>query len=423
MPSPRTNWLGSIAEAWSLAADSIRSQVLRSSLAIAGIVIGIVTVVLVASVLANVRNQVALLFRELGTDNIFAFHFTGDPYSPPLEREAARRPLKPEYAREIARRGGAIDGVGVQILLPTVVGGEALIARAGGRDSDRVLLEGSSPDFFEIAGAEFAAGRPFTDLEDRVAAPVAVIGSSLATALYGTAQPLGRQLTVGSQAFTVVGVLAPRRGGFFGENRQDSVMAIPVGTARRLYGVPDRVVLYARARDGQRQRAQLDLEASLRQLRALGPEDDNDFSLSTSEQIIGTLDELGARIALVTVGLAVISLAIGAIGIANVMIIAVTERTREIGVRLAVGARRRDVLAQFLVEATLLSTLGGIAGVAIAIAFGLLLRLAVTDFSAVPPLWSVGAGLGASMAAGIAAGFLPARRAARLDPVEALRYE
>jgi putative ABC transport system permease protein len=417
------NWTAPLAEAWTLAIESVRSQALRSTLAIAGIVIGIVTVVLVASVLANVRNQVALLFRELGTDNVFAFHLSGDPYSGPSEQEASRRPLKAEYAREIERLGESIDGVGVQVIVPTVVAGRALVARAGERESDRVLLEGASANYFEIVGAEFSAGRPFTELEDRVGAPVAIVGSSLARALFGTAPALGRQVTVGTQAFTVVGVLAPRRGGFFGENRQDSVMTAPVLAARRIVGVPDRIVLYSRARDGQRERARLETEAILRRLRGLGPDDPNDFNLSTAEQIIGTFDRLGAQIAIATFGLAAVSLAIGAIGIANVMIIAVTERTREIGLRLAVGARRRNVLAQFLAEAALLSSLGGAAGVAVAVALGLLLRLVVSEFSAVPPLWSIVAGLTASTAVGIAAGYLPARRAARLDPVEALRHE
>jgi putative ABC transport system permease protein len=418
-----SRWRGALAEAWSLGVDSVRSQALRSTLAIVGIVIGIVTVVLVASVLANVRNQVALLFRELGTDNIFAFHFSGDPYSPPQEREASRRPLRPEFAREIARRAETIDGVAAQAIVPNVVGGRALVARSADADTDTVLVEGSSSNFFDIVGAEFAAGRPFTDLEDRTAAPVAVIGSSLARALYGASPALGRPITLGSQTFTVVGVLAPRPGGFFGENRQDSVMAVPIGTARRLFGVPDRVVLYARAREGDLSRARLEMEAILRQLRGLTGADENDFNLSTAEQIIGTLDEVGAQVAAVTVALAIVSLLIGSIGIANVMVIAVTERTREIGLRLAVGARRGDVLAQFLIEAGLLSTLGGVAGVGLAVAIGLLLRLAISDFSAVPPVWSVAAGLAASTVSGVLAGILPARRAARLDPVDALRHE
>jgi putative ABC transport system permease protein len=272
-------------------------------------------------------------------------------------------------------------------------------------------------------GAEFAAGRPFTPLEDRVGAGVAVVGSSLARALYGSRAAVGQRLVLAGQSYTVVGELAPRKGGFLGENRQDSVMSIPLGTARRLAGVPDRVVLYVRSKPGARNEARLETEAVLRRLRGLAPGEANDFNLSTSDQIIATFDQLGARIGLATFALAAVSLVIGGIGIANVMIIGVTERTREIGLRLALGARRRNVLAQFLVEAAVLSGVGGIAGVGVAIALGLLLRFAVTGFSAVPPLWSVLAGLLASVLVGMLAGFFPARRAARLDPVEALRYE
>jgi putative ABC transport system permease protein len=167
----------------------------------------------------------------------------------------------------------------------------------------------------------------------------------------------------------------------------------------------------------------LQTEAVFRQLRQLGPADDNDFNLSTADQIIATFDGISAQIALATFGLAGVSLLIGAIGIANVMFISVTERTREIGLRLAVGARRREVLLQFLLEAIFLSGIGGIAGVSTAFAIGLLLTLVLTGFSAVAPLWAIGSGLAASVLVGVVAGYLPAYRAAYLDPVEALRHE
>ena len=423
MTRPRGRWTGTLAEGWMLAVDSVRAQSVRSTLAVLGIVIGIVTVVIVASVLANVRNQIALLFRELGTENVFAFHLTGDPYSQPSEKEARRRPLQVEQAAELRRLAPAIQDVAVEIIVPNVVQGRALTARAGDNESDRALVEAASPNYFEIVGAEFAAGRPFTDVENRVAAPVAVIGSSLARALFGASSSVGRTMFVGGDAYTVVGELAARKGGFLGENRQDSIVDLPSGTARRKYGVPERVVLYARAKPGQLEQARLEMEAGLRQLRGLSPGEENDFTLSTAESIIGTFDDLAERIGAVTVALAAISLFIGGIGIANIMIISVTERTREIGLRLAVGARRANVLAQFLLEAALLSGLGGAAGVLVAIALGLFLQLVVSGFSAVPPLWSIAAGLLASVSVGTIAGYLPARRAAGLNPVDALRYE
>ena len=419
----KTTWLQIMAEPAALAIDSLRTERARSALAMIGIIIGIVTVVLVASVLANARNQVALLFRDLGTDNVFAFHLTGDPYVTPNETEARRKPLQLAFVRDIQRLGTAIRDVGAQVIVPSVSTGQVLVARAGGNESDTVLVEGASPSLFDIIGAEFTRGRPFTELEDREGARVAVVGANLARALFGNVSPLGKTLTLAGDTYTVVGELAKRRGGFFGENRQDNVLNLPASTVRNRFGDPERVVLYLRAKPGQREECFKQAEAILRLLRKLPPTAENDFTLSTAEQIIATFDGLSARIGLVTVGLAAVSLLIGAIGIANVMFISVTERTREIGLRLAVGARRQQVLVQFLLEAAFLSGLGGVAGVGAALGIGLLLTLVVTGFSAVAPVWAIVAGLGASVGVGIVAGYWPALRAAGLDPVEALRHE
>jgi putative ABC transport system permease protein len=408
--------------AW-LAFDSLRTSKARSALAIGGIVIGIVTVVLVASVLANVRNQVALLFRDLGTENVFAFHLTGDPYTTPSEAEARRQPLKLEFIPELRRLGPAIRDVGAEVIVPTTLNGQALVARAGSNESDTVLVEGVSPTFFDIVGAEFAQGRPFTDLEDRQGARVAIVGASLARALYGEASPLGRTVTLAGESYTVVGQLEKRRGGFFGENRQDNLLNLPIGTVRRRFGDPDRLVLYMRAQPGRRDECFRQAETIIRQLRKLPPSADNDFTLSTADSIIATFDSISARIALATVGLAAVSLLIGAIGIANVMFISVTERTREIGVRRALGARKGEVQLQFLLEAAFLSGIGGVAGVTTALVLGLVLTLAVSGFSALAPLWAVTAGLASSVVVGLTAGYWPARRAAGLDPVEALRHD
>ncbi len=417
------SWRDALTEAASLAVDSLRTERTRSLLAVAGIVIGIVTVVLVASVLANVRNQVALLFRDLGTENVFAFHLTGDPYVTPSENEVNRRPLKLEFVDDIRRLSTSAVDVAAQVIVPTTNEGQVLVARAGLNESDTVLVEGVTPTFFSIVGAEFSRGRPFTDVENRRAARVAVVGANLSQALYGSASPIGKTLTLAGETYTVVGELAKRRGGFLGENRQDNVLSLPAGTVRVRFGEPDRVILYTRAAPGQLDACYRETEAILRLLRRVPPEAENDFTLSTAEQIISTFDGLSARIGLASVGLAAVSLVIGAIGVANVMFIGVTERTREIGLRIAVGARRREVLLQFLFEAVFLSGIGGVAGVATALGIGLLLTLIVTGFSAVAPVWAILSGIAASVGVGIVAGYWPAQRAASLDPVEALRHE
>lgn len=420
------SWHESLANSFFMAVESLRANPGRSILAVLGIVIGIVTVSLVATVLVNVRNQVALLFRELGTDNVFAFHLSGDPYAPASDEEARRLPLERRFGEIIARESEEVEDAAAQILIPSVVNGRAVSARAGSAVSDTVLVEGASANFFDIVGAEFDHGRPFTDLEDRAAARVAILGSSLARALFGDsagAGVLGRQVYLLGEPYSVVGVLAPRRGGFFGENRQDSVLAIPAGTARRRFPDADATVLYLRARAGRLQVAQTEIEAALRRLRRLGPDQPNDFNVSTSEQIIGTFDRVGAGIALATIGLAVVSLIIGGIGVANVMIIAVTERTREIGLRMSVGARPRDVLSQFLFESVLLSLLGGACGLGVAALLTAVLTLILPGFLPVLPLWAVLFGLGSSCLTGVLAGYLPARQAARMDPVEALRHD
>jgi len=416
-------WRVGVAEAAALALESLRSQKLRSTLAIVGVVIGIITVVLVATVLVGVRNGVAGLFRELGTENVFAFHRQGDPYTPGSDNDAQRKPLAPWFAAYITAHSTAIRDVAVEVIVPPIVNGRALVARAGGSDSDTVLLEGASPSYFDITGTEFRAGRPFTEVENGSGARVAVIGSNVARALFGAGSSVGKTMTVGGDTYHVVGECAPRRGNFFGENRNDNVISIPAGTVARRFPDAKLTVLYARAKPGQLALAKDEMQFLLRRLRRLGPADPDDFNLSTAEQIIQNFDQIGAQIGLATIALAGVSLIIGGIGIANVMIISVTERTREIGTRIALGARRRDVRRQFLLEAALLSGLGGVVGVGVSTAIGLLLALWKPAFPAVPPGWAVAGGLISSILTGVVAGYLPARRAAGLDPVDALRYE
>ena len=423
MTDHRATLIDTFALAASLAVESLRAHKARSGLAILGVVIGIVTVVLVASTLVGLRNSVALLFRELGTDNIFAYHLNGEPYSAPTELDVNRPQLKAEYARELARLGPSIRDVGIELIVPAVTSTRVITARAGGNELDTVLVEGVSSNFFEVVGAAFRNGRPFTATEERARGQVAVIGASVSKALFGDAGGVGKSFLLGGDRYFVVGDLAPRQGTFFGENRNDSVVAIPVATAKRKFPDARNLVLYIRARPGLRDRAREEAETILRLLRNVPLGTDSNFSMNTADQIIAQFDRIGVQIFIATVALAAISLLIGGIGIANVMVISVTERTREIGVRLAIGARRVEVRRQFLIEAAILSGAGGLTGVTLATVIGALVALVAPSFPAAPPLWAVAAGLVTSVAVGVIAGYWPARMASALDPVEALRYE
>ena len=423
MADRRSSLIGTFVEAATLAVESLRAQKARSGLAILGVVIGIVTVVLVASTLVGLRNSVALLFRELGTDNIFAYHLNGEPYAAPTELDVKRPQLKAEYAAELERLGPSIREVGIELIVPAVTSTRVITARAGANELDSVLIEGVSSNFFDVVGASFKRGRPFTPSEERARSQVAVIGASVSRALFGSEGAVGKSFLLGGDRYFVVGELAPRQGSFFGENRNDSVVAIPVPTARRKFPDARNLVLYIRAQPGLRDQARDEAEAILRLLRHVPTGADSNFSMNTADQIIAQFDRIGVQIFFATVALAAISLVIGGIGIANVMVISVTERTREIGVRLAIGARRAEVRRQFLIEAAILSGTGGLAGVTLATAIGFLVAFVAPTFPAAPPLWAVTSGLVVSVAVGVIAGYLPARTASGLDPVEALRYE
>ena len=416
-------WLSTLREAGVVALESIRVHTARSVLAIIGLVIGIVTVVLVASTLVGLRNSVAQLFRELGSDNIFAFHRNGDPYTPASDADASRRVLTLADARAIERLAPSVRDVGVQLLIPAATTTRVITARAGGNESDTVLLEGATPNFFDVTDTPFAAGRPFTETEDRVAAPVAVLGANIAKALFGQVSPIGQAFLLGGDRYYVVGVLAPRQGTFFGENRNDSVVSIPLSTARQRFPEAEQTVIYARAKVGLRETARAETETILRLTRQVPPGAESDFNLSTADQIIAQFDRIGAQIFLATLALAAVSLVIGGIGIANVMVISVTERTREIGLRLAIGARRQDVRLQFLLESAVLAGTGGVIGVSVALALGGIVAAVAPAFPALPPLWAVVSGVVSAVGVGVIAGYLPARRASRLDPVDSLRYE
>lgn len=409
--------------AFGFAIDSLLANGVRSLLAIAGIVIGIVTVVLISSVLANARRQVAVLFEGLGTGNLFAFHLSQDPYSPPSDREANRRPLEIGFADAIQRLSPHIEAAGVQLIVPPILNGRPLVASAGLIDNDTSFAEGSAARTFEIVGAALVEGRLFTPIEEATGARVVILGASVRDSLFPGLSAIGKEIRVGGAAFTVIGVAAPRPGGVFGENRQNSVISMPIRAVQALFPDARNALLYLKTREGYRAEARQDAEVILRRLRGLAPDSPDDFQLTSPDQIIAVVNQVGNAIGAATVALAAISLFIGAIGIGNVMVISVTERVREIGIRRALGATRRSVRRQFLIEAGVLSGLGGVLGVLIALGIGFLVTLALPRYDARPPWNAAIAGVAVSVVVGLVAGYVPASKAASVDPIEALHRD
>jgi len=408
----------------SFALANILAHRFRSLLTVLGIIVGIVTVVLVASVLVGVRRNIVLLFQEFGPNNIFAYHLNGDPGSPTTDPdELTRKPLKPEFAPKLVKACSSLADAAVQIYVPNVIAGRALTARNRNLENENIQVQGATWNFAQVTNAELQAGRIYTAEEEHRRAKVCLLGANIKESLFPGKDPVGQSIVMDGAVYLVLGVFEKRKGGFFGENRQDNVVMIPLKTIEARYPDSETVILYCQAKPGMRDTAFYEVESELRRLRGLSSKDKTDFTLSTSDSIIQQLDRVTALIQTGTLAISGLGLLVGGVGVMNIMLMSVTQRTREIGVRKAIGARRKDIVWQFLLEAALLTTIGGVLGVSVAGLLGLVLAYFVPNLPAIPPAWAVFSGLGVSMLVGIVFGLWPAVKAAALDPVESLRYE
>jgi putative ABC transport system permease protein len=406
------------------AITNILAHRFRSLLTILGIIVGIVTVVLVASVLVGVRNNIALLFQEFGPDNIFAYHLDGDPGNPTQRpEEKMRRPLKAECAGELLKSSPSLTDAAAQILLPAMIGGRAVTAKFRDLENQNIQLQGATWNFAQVTNAEIQSGRAYTYEEEQRRSRVCLLGANIGTSLFPAGDAVGQSILVDNAHYQVVGVFEKRKGGFFGENRQDNVVMVPLKTIQKRYQEAETLVLYLQARPGMRDFALTEVESELRRLRGLKADDDTDFVLSTSDSIIQQIDRVTVLVRSGTLAISGLGLLVGGVGVMNIMLMSVTQRTREIGIRKAVGARRQDIVLLFLLEASLLTSIGGLLGVSIAALLGLVLALFMPNLPVIPPVWAVATGLGVSTVVGIVFGLWPAIKAARLDPVDSLRYE
>src|ERR1700678_2946553 len=374
----------------SMAVHAVWTHKFRSLLTILGIVIGITTVVTVSALLTGLREGVVVFFQELGPDNIFVYRTSGDPsQDSQIPKEKKRRPLKPEYADYVKRWCSSVADTGLVLYIPPVVDGNPLIARVPGYESDTINVSGLSANMYAISPRDFDTGRYFTPEEDQRGAHVAMIGHNVAEQLFPDGHSVDHTFMLDGAEYTVIGAYSKAKGGFFGENGQDNEIDVPLRTAESRYPQINRFMIIAKAKPGHRQDAYDETEGTVRRLRHLETAAEDDFSISTPDQNIQQFDKITGLIGLIAIAISALGLLVGGIGVMNIMLVSVTERTREIGVRKAIGARRLDIIGQFLAEAMALTGVGGTLGIIFAVLITMLIGFLVPALPASVPSWAI----------------------------------
>jgi putative ABC transport system permease protein len=399
---------------------TLRTHKLRSTLTVLGVIIGVLTVIVIASILTGMRSNIIGLVEQYGTHNVYAFHLsTGPQFGPRDRREWQRKPLTVEDAEALRRETDAVQDVSY---FGFTFGSTTLKYRD--RTYRQGQLQGVSPRHASVTNIALAEGRFVTPVDDLRRNNAAVLGVNVVEALFPHYENiLGRHIEIGGQRFTVVGTLEKRKASFFGSSDEDNAIYIPYRTLRKISPRSDFLMIVAQAYPGRLEQALDQIEATLRRQRGLRYNDANNFDLTTSDRMIEQFDAITATVGLIAIAISGVGLLVGGIGVMNIMLVSVTERTREIGVRKAIGARRRDITLQFLFEAVTLSTSGGLAGIGMAVGVSYLLVWLMPNLPAQIPVWAVLAGFFVSLAVGLIFGVWPAVKAARLDPIDALRYE
>ena len=409
------------SEIVSMALDSIRAHKFRSALTVLGIVVGVSTVIAIASILTGLRENLVKLIQEYGTDNIYAFHLSTGIGPSQDREERTRKPLTEEDAVAIREQARSVQDVAL-VAFPDWGFSSTITYR--NYTYKRGDLQGVSANHAQATNVSVSNGRFISDFDDQHRRDTMVIGVSVADALFlDRKNAIGAEVKMGGHIFEVVGVLEKRKNAFLGENDEDNAIYIPFRTMRQMSPGRRWMMLIIQAQPGKIREALDQSEGILRRQRGVKFNEKNNFDLGTAERFISQFDSITRLAGLIAIAMSSVGLLVGGIGVMNIMLVSVTERTPEIGVRKALGARARDITTQFLCEAMTLTFLGGFAGVLLAVAASQIIMFFVPSLPASIPVWAVAAGLAVSVAVGLLFGVWPARKASRLDPVECLRYE
>lgn len=406
--------------------DSIRSHKFRSFLTILGIVVGVITAIVVASILTGMRQSIVSIVEDFGTNNIYAFHLTTGPQMQNNRDERTRKPLTEDDANAILSQATTIEDIA--LVAPGIGNfGPSFddTMTYEGRSYRRANVDGVTPNYDRIANLTLREGRFISLADDLQRRNVMVMGVNTREALFPNPDesPVGKVIRMNGDTWEVIGVIEKRKSGFFGENEEDSKVLIPHRTARKVAPQRDFLLLIIQAKQGQLNDAVLDIEGVLRMRREVKYGDPNNFDVKTADAFIAQFDGIIGGVGIAAIAISCLGLLVGGIGVMNIMLVSVTERTKEIGIRKAIGATKSAIVLQFLLEAMTLTFFGGIIGVVIAIGISNLIMLLIPSIPAQVPPWAVIAGLATSVGVGLVFGVLPARKASKLDPIECLRYE
>lgn len=412
-------FLSPLLESIKVAFASLRSNKLRTALTLVGIVVGVAAVIAVVTIIQGLDHKVATTFSSQGST---VFTISKRPQIITSREDFLkfnkRKDVTHADADAIARLCSACWRVGVAANVRET-------AKHGNQKFENLNVRGVTPTtMFDIDGRSVEVGRIWTDAEGDSGREVCVVGSDVVTNLFEGASSdrvLGQDIRIAGRPFQIIGVLEPL-GSVFGASR-DSVAYLPYATYQKLYGARDSIVVLIQVPAAEQlEVAQDQVRTVMRNRRAGATDDDEGFSLETQDVFLDLYGKATANIYLVTIGVAAISLVVGGIVVMNIMLVSVTERTKEIGIRKAIGARKKDILTQFLIEAVTVTAIGGAIGVFTGFGLAYLIA-ALIGFPLLMSFASAAMGVGVSSVVGIISGLWPAWRAAKLDPIEALRAE
>lgn len=402
-----------------IAVAQIRANKMRSALTALGVVIGIVAVTLMGTAIKGIDVGVDRSMAGFGDDILYVSKW---PWRDIEDwwNYRNRRPIRHDYARHINEWIAANPGSTLRLAVPTAERFTSIIR--GEYRVNNIYTMGTTADYSRITKSDMKEGRFFSEFEGQAGGNVAIIGFDVADALFPNESPIGQTIRIRDQNFNVIGVVA-RQGSFLGLFSWDSMVAMPLSTFRRYYRVGDNGEIRVQVDPTRMEAAKDELRGLMRRIRQLGPEKRDDFEINEQGTIREQLDPIKNGIAMAGLFITGLALFVGAIGIMNITYVSVKERTREIGTRKALGARRRTILLQFLIEAVSICFVGGVAGLLLAAGLTEMVGAVAPKFPLVFSSGLVFIGLAVSVLTGIFSGFAPAWQASKLDPVVALRYE